>query len=128
MVTNKKNNGVKGVRDVLGADKIEFYPDLERHDKTFFLESNFVIDAVKLVEDWDSEFGTSSFYLVKLTAELDGKSYTCIMSGKAIMKQLRKLNDARRFPVAASLKINKSAAGNEYFFLDNPIKSEEEPF
>ena len=45
---------------------------------------------------------------------------TTIMGGMALIKQLRKLVDMRKLPVAASLTIVKSGRGNEYYVLDNP--------
>ncbi len=121
MVTNAGVNGVKGIKDVLGGDKISFYPDLERVDKCQLLACNFIIQDVKRIDDWDSEFGTTSFYLVKLSIPEDGgREVTTILGGQAILKQLKKLSDARRFPVAASLAVVKSGRGNEYYTLDNP--------
>lgn len=112
---------MKGVKDVLGGDKLEFYPALEKVDKVQLFGNNFVIEDLKLVEDWDGEFGVTSFFLVKIRLAEDGKEYTTIMGGQALLKQLRKLKDGRKLPVAASLSIKKSDRGNEYYVLDNPV-------
>jgi hypothetical protein len=116
--------GLHGVRDVLGSGKIGWYPNLPRIDKLQLFGNNFIIQDAKPISDWDSEFGTSSFFLVKIKLISDGQECTCIMGGVALMKQLHRLVDARKLPVAASISINKSERGNEYFLLDNPVDSE----
>jgi hypothetical protein len=122
MVT--KFGGVKGIKDVLGNGKIEFYPALARVDKVQLFGSNFIVQEVKLISDWDSDFGTSSFYLVKLKVEADGREVTSILGGMALMKQLRKLQETHSLPVSASLGMRRSERGNEYYVLDNPVESQ----
>jgi hypothetical protein len=127
MVTRTNNGiqGVKGVKDVLGSGRVEFYPALERVDKVQLFGNNFILQDAKLISDWDGEFGTTSFYLVKVKLIEDGKEFTTIMGGTALMKQLRKLVDGHKLPVAASINIIKSERGNEYYILDNPVAKSE---
>ncbi|MDD5702926.1 MAG: hypothetical protein PHU23_12855 [Dehalococcoidales bacterium] len=123
MVMNSGINGVKGVKSVLGSDKMDFYPDLERVDKANLTCHNFILQDAKLVSDWDSAFGTSSFYLVKvklIVSDTENLECTTILSGQAVMKQIRKLLEARKLPVAGTLGIRKSENGREYFVLDDP--------
>ena len=120
MVTS---SGYKGIKDVLGSGKVDFYPDLERVDKVQLFGNNFLIQDARYISDWDGEFGTTSFFLVKvklLSPDQEGREVTTIMGGMALIKQLRKLVDMRKLPVAASLTIAKSGRGNEYYVLDNP--------
>ena len=126
MVTNNGLQGVKGIKDVLGNTKVEFYPTLERVNKVAVFGHNFIIQDAKLVSDWDSEFGTSSFYIVKLKLADDGREVTSIFGGQALLRQIRKLVDGRLLPVAASLSIVKGPSGHEYYVLDNP-ESKPEP-
>lgn len=125
------NNGVpggikkvKGIREVLGSEKIEFYPSLDKIDKISLSGNNFEIRDAKFISDWDDNFGTHSFYLVKVYVPELGTEYTSIFSGVAVLKQLRKLVDFRRLPVACSLKTVRAGSGNEYYVLDDPIPEE----
>jgi hypothetical protein len=130
MVMNSVN-GIKGLKSAIGDGKINFYPDLERIDKAQLLACNFVIMDAKLVSDWDSEYGTTSFFLVKVkpvSKDFD-KEMTTILGGLQINKVLRKCVDGRKFPVSASLNIKKAEKGNEYWVLDDPDPAKSpEPF
>lgn len=119
-------DGVKSIKQVLGGGKINFYPDLEKVDKSQLLNCNFIIQDAKLISDWDGDFGLTSFFIVKVKpVEKDwNKEVTCVMSGVAIIKQLRKLVDSHVLPVGASLGVVKSERGNEYFILDDPRPEE----
>jgi len=117
-MTMENFKGVKTIDQILGKEKLEFYPDLEQWDQEALMGVNFKIEAVKVVEDWDGRFGTSSFVLAKIQLS-DGKEVTSLLGGKVVLKQVRKLLAMRALPVVAMLNKVSGQMG-EYFVLDKP--------
>jgi hypothetical protein len=118
-MTNESFKGTKTIDQVLGKEKLEFYPDLEQWDQEALMGVTFKIEAVKVVEDWDGRFGTSSFVLAKIQL-VDGNEITSLLGGKVVLKQVRKLLAARALPVVAMLNKVNGQMG-EYFVLDKPV-------
>jgi hypothetical protein len=120
MGTMPNFEGVKTIDQVLGKEKTEFFPELEKWDSEALVGATFKLAAVKIVDDWDGRFGISSFVLAKVILE-DGKEVTSLLGGKVVLKQVRKLLQQRAFPVVATLRNHKSeTSGNTYYFLTDP--------
>jgi hypothetical protein len=120
MTLSNRFDGVKTIDQVLGREKVEFFPELEKYDSEALVGETFKLVAAKLIDGWDSVYGSSSFVLAKIQL-IDGKEVTTLLGGKVVVKQVRKLLQQRSFPVVAMLNSQTSeATGNTYYFLDKP--------
>jgi len=110
---------IPGIKDRLGDGKINFYPGLPRiEDFAALLASKFTILDAKVVEDWDGKFGTSTFVLLKLKLE-DGSEKTTCTSGRAVVRQIKKLLKMNALPVSATLNmVTAEGTGLAYYVLE----------
>lgn len=115
----KTARGIPGIKDKLGDGKINFWPDLPRiEDFAALIASTFTILDAKVVEDWDGQFGTSTFVLLKLKLE-DGSEKTTCTSGRAVVRQIKKLLNMKGLPVQATLNmVTAEGTGNPYYVLE----------
>lgn len=110
--------GVKTVGDGRGGKK--FAPDLPQISKERLIGVVVKLEDAVIVEDWDSQFGTSDFALVKLQMK-DTTEYTCLLGGKAIVKAMRLSIKRREFPRLAVLDTAASmSSGNMYYYFRKP--------
>lgn len=95
-----------------------FYPDLPRKDKDELIGASFVIYAWDVVNDWNSQFGKSSFVIVAAGDE-DSKEpeFTTLLSGIVIMKKMESLRKKSIKECMATLVKKDSGNGNEYYDL-----------
>jgi hypothetical protein len=84
------------VREVLGGG-VKFYPELSRVDKEALIGVNFKLRDARVIEDWDGEFGTSSFALL-LVEDEEGRRSTTSCGGKAVLRQVEKLLKFGKLP------------------------------
>lgn len=105
-----------GIRDVLGDEKINFYPELSRVEFDSLLNQRFKINAYQFIEKWEGTFGVSDYYLLMVTKD-DGNDYTTLGGGRAIVNQISKLSRRRgAFPVVVELHQRMGAGGLYYIF------------
>ena len=110
---------VRDIDKVLGREKVDFFPELPKMEQEALMGLTIVIQAARVFNDWDSQFGTSAFALVKFT--LDGKEATALLGGRVIVKHVNKLLAVPRgLPVRCMLNKMSSQYGREYFILDKP--------
>jgi len=118
----------QNIRNILPAG-IRFYPDLPRKDKEELIGAKFVLQDGKVIDDWDSQFGTTKFALLKLELE-DGQQFTTLCGGKAVVRQIEKLLKFRKLPGRIWCFLNKIASSQgEYYLLDwpeEPVEKEKE--
>lgn len=115
------NRKINKVSEALGRGSVDFNNELQRIDKEELIAANFVILQAKIVEDWESEFGTNSFCLLKIRLE-NGEEKKTLMGGKAIVRQVTKLIRNRKLPVACCLNRKPGSLG-DYYVLEDPIGS-----
>ena len=108
--------------EVIGRGAVEFFPDLQKIKKEELIGADFVILAGKIIEDWDSEYGNSSFSLLKVRLG-DGMEVTTLVGGKAVVKQVSKLLRERRLPVYVCLNKREGTYG-DYFVLEDPVSAD----
>lgn len=119
----------QNIKQVLGSG-IKFYPELERKKKEELLGANFKLLDGKVVDDWDGQFGTTKFTLLKVELE-NGEQYTTLCGGKAVVRQVEKLLKFRKLPSHDGIWcfLNEIDGGNgTYYLLDwpeTPAKEEE---
>ncbi len=77
------------IRDVLGSG-VKFHEDLPRVDKESLVGIKFKLLDGKVIDDWDGQWGTSQFALLKVELE-DGKLATTLCGGKAVVRQVSRL-------------------------------------
>lgn len=95
-----------------------FYPNLPRKDKEELIGVPFVIYGWEIVNDWNSQFGKSSFVIVAGGDE-DSKEpeFTTLLSGMVIMKKMEALRKKAIKECMATLVKQPSESGNEYYDL-----------
>jgi hypothetical protein len=108
------------IKDALGG-KIKFHEELDRIDKEKLIAGKFILRDATIVSDWDSQYGTSSFALLMVQLE-DGKSYTTLTGGVAIVRQVQKLLKRGKLPGRIDCTLNsvESENGRNYYVLDWP--------
>lgn len=106
---------VPGIRERIGTGKIDFHNELPKIKFVELLASKFVIRQIKIVEDWDSTFGTSEFALMMIGTS-DGKKATTLAGGRAIVRQAKKLLVAHGLPVSVTLNQVQGQQGAYYIF------------
>lgn len=114
--------GTKTLSKALGKDKLDFFPALERCPQEVLKGVAFRIDAAKIVDDWDGQFGSSSFVLAKITlydSTEKANEFTTLLGGKVVVKQVRKLIAQRSLPIVCTLATVQGQAG-EYYQLQDP--------
>jgi hypothetical protein len=116
---NNSQQKPKTIEEALGDGKINFHSDLERLEFAVLLPLNFTIVDAKIIDNWDSQFGTRSFPIVKVRLE-DDTEYTTILNGAVILKQVRKLLEKHQLPVSVAIDTINSGRGNSYYILCNP--------
>jgi len=110
--------GVKSVGG--GRSGKKFAPDLPQVSKERLIGVVVKLEDAVIVEDWDSQFGTSDFALLKLQLR-DGQEVTCLIGGKAIVKAVRLFIKHREFPRLAVLDTAASqSTGNMYYYFRAP--------
>lgn len=106
------------IKDVLGSG-VKFYPDLDREKIENLVGSKFQLLDGKVIDDWDGEWGTSQFALMKLDRE--GKLFTTICGGRAVVRQISRLIKRNYLPGRIWCRLNllpsESGKGN-YYLLD----------
>jgi len=105
----------KGIKDALGDGKIDFHPELLKVKFQELLGQQFLIKQVRIIDDWDGQFGASSFALILIEFP-DGSLKTSIAGGKAVMRQVRKLVQKKMLPVKVVLNQITSGGGDYYLF------------
>jgi len=86
--------------------KIEFYPDLPKLPLKDVLGEVYEITDAHIVEDFDGEFGKSSFALMLLTALADGKQYTTLSGGMVVVKKIRYALEHKLLPLFGTVTFN----------------------
>lgn len=113
------------VKEVLGSG-VKFYPDLPREDFEALVGSKFQLLDGKVIDDWDAEWGTSQFALMKLELS-DKKQVTTICGGKAVVRQISRLVKRGYLPGRIWCLLNKLPSGTgkgDYYLLDWDDKQE----
>lgn len=105
----------KGIKDALGDGKIDFHPELLKVKFQELLGQQFLLKQVRIIDDWDGQFGASSFALILIEFP-DGSLKTSIAGGKAVMRQVRKLVQGKLLPVRVTLNQVTSGGGDYYLF------------
>lgn len=106
---------VKGIKEALGDGKIDFHPELPKIKFPELLERPVVLKQVRIIDDWDGQFGASTFALI-LVEYPDGHLATTIAGGKAVIRQIRKLQQKKMLPVKVVLTKVQSGNGEYYLF------------
>lgn len=101
--------------DILGTGKIDFHKDLPQCKFDDLVDHTFLIREIKMIEGWDGFYGTSNFGLL-LGQLRDGRKFTTLAGGIAVVKQLRNFINKRRFPVKVTLTQQPGAQGPYYLF------------
>lgn len=118
MVQSDPFKGVKSVGD--GRRAGEFAPGVRKCPKEYLLGVVVKLTAAVIVEDWDSKFGTSDFALVRLQLQ-DGREFSSLIGGKAVVKAVRLFIKHNEFPRLAVLDTAASqTSGNAYYYLRAP--------
>lgn len=102
-------------KDVIGTGKLDFHKELPQMEFKTLVGQTFLLQEVRMVEDWDGFFGTSTFGLIKIQMR-DGRKATSLAGGLAVVKQLRGFVNKRRFPIKVNLIEKPGQAGNYYLF------------
>jgi hypothetical protein len=110
----------QNIKQALGG-KIKFHEELDRIDKERLVAAKFVLRDAAIISDWDSQYGTSSFALLMVQLE-DGKNYTTLAGGVAIVRQVQKLIKRGLMPGHIDCCLNKVLSENDrqYYTLDWP--------
>jgi hypothetical protein len=99
----------------VGGQKLKFFPELPKKEWKELLNTVFIVQAIRIVEDWEGMMGTSDFPLIKILCS-DGKEYTTLGSGVAILKQCRNLNVKKLLPIRVKLvQLKSTSSGQDYF-------------
>jgi hypothetical protein len=104
------------IKEVMGDRKIKFFPELPRIEWEKLLNQMFIIESCKIVPEFTGKFGVSTFPLLKILLE-DGRRCTTLGSGKAILNQVKNLNDKRLFPVKVTLIMYSPEDGGDPYYL-----------
>lgn len=115
----------QSIRDVLGGG-IKFHSDLDRMDKEELIGLPVILWDARIIDDWDSNFGTSQFTLLAVELE-DGKRVTTLCGGKAVVRQIGKLQKLNKLPgrIKCFLSLVEGPHGN-YYLLDSEERKNEE--
>lgn len=111
--------------EAIGRGAVDFHPDLPKIDKAELVGADFVILQAKIIEEWESEYGTSSFCLLRVRLE-NAEEKTTLMGGKAIVRQVSKLLRDRKLPVRVCLNKREGSYG-DYYVLEDPVSQEPAP-
>lgn len=112
---NSEFNRAPNTQDIIGTGKIEFHTELPQVEFNDLVGQEFLIQDIRLIENWDGYFGTSTFGLLQIMLR-DGRKATSLAGGKAIVKQLQGFRAARRFPVKVKLAERPGLDGNYRIF------------
>lgn len=101
-------------KDVIGTGKLEFHNELPQVDFKDLVGETFLLQQIKMVENWDGFYGTSTFGLIMIQLR-DGRKATSLAGGLAVVKQLRGFISKKRFPVKVTL--TEKPGSNGYYYL-----------
>ena len=108
----------KSLKDALGDGKIVFHPELTKTDFATLVGCEFLIKDMRIIEGWDSVYGTSTFALLEIMLT-DGARTTTLAGGRAIINQCRKLKVKRALPTRVTLtKKPSTSGGGEYYLFE----------
>lgn len=113
------------IKEALG--RRPFHPDLVKVDKEVIKNIPIHITDASVTDDWDGNYGTSTFALVKFRFDADEQIpptfMTSLISGKAINKQINQLLKVKKLPgdILCKLTLTDSKSGSgSYWLLDDP--------
>lgn len=107
----------KDISKALGDGKIKFFPDLPRKEWKELENQRFIIRTIKIVEQFNNRLGTSSFPLLRILCE-DGKEYSTLGSGIAVLNICRNLDKNKMLPIRCKLIWQQPEdKGNPYYLL-----------
>lgn len=107
----------QNIKDVLGS-RVQFHEELDRVKKEELVCKKFKLLDGKVIDDWDGEFGTSQFALMKVELE-DGRQVTTLCGGKAVVRQISRLLKRNYLPgrIWCILNVMPGERG-DYYLLD----------
>lgn len=113
---NEQRDPFEGVKDVgTGRQAGEFAPGVPRCPKEYLLGVVVKLEGAVLFEDWDSDFGTSDFALVRFQLQ-DGRRFTTLLGGQACVKSARVWIKQKAFPRLGVLDtLASTRTGNTYY-------------
>lgn len=113
------------IKNILGSG-VKFYPDLPRvEDLMSLVGVKFQLLDAKIIDDWEGQFGTSRFALMKIDRE--GQLYTSICGGRAVVRQITQLLKHSYLPGKIWCRLNLLPAESgkgDYYLLDWPDEQE----
>lgn len=107
---------------------IKFHTDLEKVEKEEIIGVPIIIFDARVIDDWDSDFGTTKFALVAFEwKDYEGKKSTTLLGGKAVVRQVEKLLKLRKLPGRIRCFLSQAEGPNGlYWLLDSETPPAEE--
>jgi hypothetical protein len=84
-------------------EKIDFFPELEQEDMKTIIGSKIKVIQVKLIRDFDSQFGKHDFMLVRANLLDDQPDFTFATSGMVLIKRMMSAQDKRQLPLIGTI-------------------------
>ena len=91
---------VQSVSEAIGQEP--FYPDSERRELASLLDSPYILQDARIVEQFETAFGVSDFALL-LLVDADGAEFTTLCGGMVVVKKVRQVIEGKLFPLMATL-------------------------
>lgn len=114
------------LKQALGTG-IKFHPELRRVKKEELMCVPIVLQDAKIIDDWDGTWGTSEFALLRVEIEDTKESVTTLCGGKAVVRQVNRLQKQRRLPGRLRCFLNKVEGPNGlYYVLDSDEEKAED--
>ncbi|MBA7642103.1 hypothetical protein ES703_49789 [subsurface metagenome] len=91
------NKETTRVSDVLPV--IDFHPDLPKKPLAEILDKECLISDIKVIRNFQSEFGESDFALLLLRDLVTGEYFTTLCGGMVVVKKCQYLLDNALLPI-----------------------------
>lgn len=114
----------QSIKDILGGG-IKFHSELPRMKKEELVGVTVTLWDARVIDDWDSQYGTTKFALLAMELE-GGERITSLCGGKAVVRQVEKLQRLHKLPGRIRCFLNVVEGPNgDYYLLDSEAKNQE---
>lgn len=93
----------KRVSDVIGDGSISFYPECPQKSLKDYLGKDVFVMDVRILRDWEGDFGRSDWCLLQLQDIETGENFTTKCGGRVLVKRMTELQSRKALPIVGAI-------------------------
>jgi hypothetical protein len=94
---------VKRVSDIIGDGSISFYPEYPQKSLKDYLGKDVMVMDVRILRDWEGDFGRSDWCLLQLQDMETGENFTTKCGGRVLVKRMAELQSRKALPIVGAI-------------------------